>query len=400
MIDNAGGAGSNIGYNEVESAVVEFTDCEFYGETEALECYDVPNNQNLDDGTDDEELTPLEKLLVRRTNPAPSNGNCNFCYNKAGFMLPLITSQGKETHPKFSWSMPFHKVLSNAEWNGETQMNNVKFIGFTSEETHCGAEQYMFKQSPYSTDYQHPVYLSKTEFGENSEVKAVIKVFDPPSDWASINICGDRVCTGSNNWFMKFTDTVQDNLRFMKVNKNKNLPDFQIVPAATTEKFVRCSTRDSWNARICWNNDISILLFESYDSDKEDRNISPVTIKNDHEYVNELNAFRNHEYEEVYSSGKRLSRFPAVVESLRKCNRQDKKGPKRYCRGARNWYHHASTPEMYIDYTGTPPETSHYRLIGPDNSDLHIQIPFDDPRARKVYYWHEYTENNEVKYRW
>lgn len=121
---------------------------------------------------------------------------------------------------------------------------------------------------------------------------------------------------------MKFTDTSNNNLRFIKVNKNKKFPDFQIVPWASTEAFVKCRQRASWNANICWNDDISILLFESSDKDAWDRSVAPVKLSNLHKYENTLNSFRNHdEDEESYSELKRMSRFPAVVESLRKCNR-------------------------------------------------------------------------------
>ena len=49
MIDNAGGSGAFIGYNEPDSAIVELTDIDFFGETEALECYEVPTGENFDD---------------------------------------------------------------------------------------------------------------------------------------------------------------------------------------------------------------------------------------------------------------------------------------------------------------------------------------------------------------
>lgn len=177
MIDNAGASGANIGYNEPESAVVEFTDFEFYGETEAQECYNVPSNEQFNDQEEEEE----EGLYLSRTiKSQASNGECGYCYHKAGLLLPVITNEGKDIHPKTSNLMPFAKILSDATWNGETQVNGAKFYGFTSEKTHCGAMQHMFKQSPYAADYQHPVYLNKTEFGEGSKLEAVIKVMDPP----------------------------------------------------------------------------------------------------------------------------------------------------------------------------------------------------------------------------
>lgn len=55
MIDNAGGSGAFIGYNEPDSAVVELTDIDFFGETEALECYDVPSGEDFDDQEDEDE---------------------------------------------------------------------------------------------------------------------------------------------------------------------------------------------------------------------------------------------------------------------------------------------------------------------------------------------------------
>jgi len=40
---------------------------------------------------------------------------------------------------------------------------------------------------------------------------------------------------------------------------------------------------------------------------------------------------------------------------------------------------------MYVDYTGTPPQESRFRLIGPDTSDIHITLPFDEPRTYSIY---------------
>jgi len=72
---------------------------------------------------------------------------------------------------------------------------------------------------------------------------------------------------------------------------------------------------------MCTNEDLSILLFESLDTDALDRNVQPVSLSNDHGFESVVNSFMNHYSSGAYSVPKRMSRFPAVIEALRKCNR-------------------------------------------------------------------------------
>ncbi len=49
-----------------------------------------------------------------------------------------------------------------------------------------------------------------------------------------------------------------------------------------------------WNAFRCLNEDLSVLIFESLDDDKEDREVQPVYIKDGDSSVNKLNSMMDH----------------------------------------------------------------------------------------------------------
>ena len=58
-----------------------------------------------------------------------------------------------------------------------------------------------------------------------------------------------------------------------------------------------------------------MLIFESLDADKEDREIQPVILTGPNGYSNTLNSMMDHGWEGFYTSQLRLSRFPAMIEA-------------------------------------------------------------------------------------
>ena len=57
-----------------------------------------------------------------------------------------------------------------------------------------------------------------------------------------------------------------------------------------------------------------MLIFESLDADREEREVQPVVIQGPGSgYFNKVNSFMDHGWEGFYSSQLRLSRFPTMV---------------------------------------------------------------------------------------
>ena len=52
----------------------------------------------------------------------------------------------------------------------------------------------------------------------------------------------------------------------------------------------------SWNAYYCQNKKLAILLFESRESDKYTKLLTPIVVRNDeYQTVNEINSFMSHQ---------------------------------------------------------------------------------------------------------
>lgn len=81
-----------------------------------------------------------------------------------------------------------------------------------------------------------------------------------------------------------------------------------------------------------------MLIFESLDSDNEDRTYSPIVIttSNSPSFSNVLNSFMDHEWDGFYTSQKRLDRFPTLVDA--------------------GWTY-------LVSYTGTQPIKQRFKLI-------------------------------------
>ena len=116
-----------------------------------------------------------------------------------------------------------------------------------------------------------------------------------------------------------------------------------------------------WNAYVCTNENIIQLLFESLDSDKEDRTFSPINLlSKSNEFNNTLNTMMDHCWDGHYTCQKRLSRFPGIVKSNEK---------------------------LEIYFTGTQPQNSRYVLEGGETETdwLHVVIDYSQSRLYNVY---------------
>lgn len=77
------------------------------------------------------------------------------------------------------------------------------------------------------------------------------------------------------------------------------------------DSYFRCEMKSYWSAAFCRNDNLGVMLFESLDSDTEDRSLQPIYVRSeDNGYENVLNSMMDHTWDGFYTGQKRLSRFP------------------------------------------------------------------------------------------
>ena len=150
-----------------------------------------------------------------------------------------------------------------------------------------------------------------------------------------------------------------------------------------------CEKKDRWNAYICENKQLGVLLFESQDADRMDRSSQPLYIMDDDKYDNcydfcddsvnkllnlntiagnfrksetfnnRLNAFMDHTWDGAYTGQKREQKFPTIIDANK---------------------------NYTIEYTGTPPLKQRFTHYGePGTQGYLITIRYPDAGAYKVY---------------
>jgi len=124
-----------------------------------------------------------------------------------------------------------------------------------------------------------------------------------------------------------------------------------------------CTKNTRWNAWECKPN-FGLLIIDSLDADRLDRNVAPVHIKNpdlcnnDGEcFDNRLNSLMDNCWDGFYGCQTREQRYISMV------------------------YNHADYYEVY--YTGTPPENQHFRIWG-DHTGFMIRIVYSNSNSYSV----------------
>lgn len=134
------------------------------------------------------------------------------------------------------------------------------------------------------------------------------------------------------------------------------------------KSYPDCELRADWSAGVCnQSTKLGVLLFESLDSDKEDRTIQPVNITNAATgFSNDLNSFMDHSWNGFYSGQKRLSRFPSQVEL---------------------------GMNYTVRFTGTPAKSFRFTLNSAEQDGVQVKIPYNDAGAYTVR-----AEGQEIPY--
>jgi hypothetical protein len=122
-----------------------------------------------------------------------------------------------------------------------------------------------------------------------------------------------------------------------------------------------CSRWAPWNGYWCQKSKLGVLLFESQDPDTMDRSVQPIYVQLQGTAMNnKLNSFMDHGWDGFYTSQKRLSRFPTIIDG---------------------------EPGMVynLTYTGTPPKKQRFvlRAKNPD-AGMTIRIHYPSAESRNL----------------
>ena len=120
----------------------------------------------------------------------------------------------------------------------------------------------------------------------NVEKDALVWIEDPPQGWANPTDCGNFPCTAPENVILKFTGTEYDNsgLPTTLTPEEKLSEDsvFQIISdnESAAGKFPDCTLMTDWSAYRCnaAESKLAVLMLESLDADKEDRQSAPLIV--------------------------------------------------------------------------------------------------------------------------
>lgn len=115
--------------------------------------------------------------------------------------------------------------------------------------------------------------------------------------------CGRFTCTGLYNVVLKVSESRFSGFPYVSglpavfqvVSNNKESVSAQVVPT--------CEKRSEWNAYICQEENLGVMLFESQDADRFDRSAQPIYIQDlERGYNNRLNAYMDHSWDGAYTS--------------------------------------------------------------------------------------------------
>ena len=119
--------------------------------------------------------------------------------------------------------------------------------------------------------------FERIEF-KNTDKSAMFSFKSPSPGWANLADCGVFTCTGLYNVLVDFKNTRFSGIPmafgmdsdFQVTANNKESTSSQVVPT--------CVKENDWNAYMCENPDLGVLLFESQDADRMDRSAQPIYI--------------------------------------------------------------------------------------------------------------------------
>jgi len=263
----------------------------------------------------------------------PQGSPCDHCLDSRGMVLNMPAEGAHLDRQEKFYKLPLFKVKGGA-MQGDAIYTDNRFVDFTTNTKTCGSRQAAIM--PYLAPDYTPYARFEGVVFDNVNHGALTYFQDPPQKWANLEDCVEFTCTGMYNIVTYFKgvrltgqNTPMVPQRFSIISDNKESVSAQVIPS--------CEKQNQWNAWICTNRNIGVMIFDNQDPDRMDRALQPVYIQNKDGFNNRLNAYMDHCWDGFYTCQKRESRFPSIVYQQRDYN---------------------------IEFTGTPPSKQEFRLYG------------------------------------
>jgi len=273
---------------------------------------------------------------------------------RIGIMASSFAERAKE-FPRNKLATPYHDSAMEDQ-NFETSsvsVDGVTFKNWTRLDS-CYRTRYAITTNPTNPNLT-PVHNFSNLIFESVEDDARMYIDLPDPDWRNFEDCGEaQDCTGLLNTVFKAPD-----------NSLFGFPGTIVSSNVQAVDSTRCTYRASWNGFVCTEAaQIDLLLFESLDADTFTRRMQPVVIEAAADttfpdpYYNNLNSYMDNGWDQGYTSLRRLSRFPAVVQKGRKYN---------------------------VTFTGTSPRSMRFALQDDDALiGIVVVLTFSDTRLIEV----------------
>jgi len=254
---------------------------------------------------------------------------CDHCIDRFGLIFASIYEKehrDRETE-KWEW-LPLYNYSDC--FAGSATYEDVEFFNYPEAKTTCQSEQRALAAYAEQANYVPRIDIVSPRWNNVAE-DAVAMIPDPLDRWATPDDCGDWPCSALKNVVarVKSSHGVAGSMTGSVIwGQLTGYKTFSIVSAPnaytgreshTSDAVSSCDSKPSWNAYHCGGDEkFGLLLFESLDSDKEDRNLQPITITNDNlevsgtSYLNIINQFMNDEEAGFYTKMKRPSKFTSL----------------------------------------------------------------------------------------
>ena len=262
----------------------------------------TPNIGGYTSGTTTISLTGSYFAGLSLVDTPSAYSSTDECSDLGAIMIPVSIASAQAIPPNPS-HLPWHSAHSNAIFKSIFTVSGLTFENFDDSLVSGCTGNHLFESNPYASDASATTMVTDITLENVSDDNLVF--FSGPDDgWITIDNCGSWYCTGIYNILIRDLDgsLTGDLTSIMPVH-------------STIYDSETCTSSSSQNAYFCTSPQWAQLTFDSQDSDASTRILSPINVTTSDGYRNDLNNFQDHDWDGFYTSLKRLSRYPAVVQT-------------------------------------------------------------------------------------
>jgi hypothetical protein len=208
------------------------------------------------------------------------NDMCEVCIDRIGVIPPISSDTGHfDRKPKYS-KFP---LWENGGLTGFGTIEDHTFVGFNNPTTTCGSRQRAI--APYiSPNYTPFANIIRPRFFDLNP-QALTFMPDPEPDWANPSDCVEFPCTGPVNVVIRLENASFKSGRRLEDKNDDHRRQLQSLPSTfilaanninygvSTEVIPECEYQETWNAYLCKDDNIGVLIFDSLDDDTMDRSV-------------------------------------------------------------------------------------------------------------------------------